>query len=329
MSRNYLIALAVAVLALGIVGFSALFTVQETQQALVLQFGEPIDVVKDPGMHFKLPLIQNVTYYEDRVLDFDAAREEVPTVDQKQVIIDAFARYRITDPLEFFKTVATEAVLRTRLNSIISSNMRKVVGGVLLTTVLTDRRTELMREIADRVNDEAKSFGIEVIDVRLKRVDLPDENSQAIFRRMQTQREQEARLFRAEGQRDARRIRADAEKQSRVIVAQARKQSEITRGEGDAEATRVYNEAYAQDPAFFDFFRSMQAISKGLNSETTRYVGPPEGDFFRYFQDLSGREVWRNTPSSGGAAGSTTGAAESDGATRLGGVPAVPTPVPD
>jgi membrane protease subunit HflC len=236
-------------------------------------------------LHFKLPLIQEVVYFDKRVLDFDARPEEVPTLDQKQMVVDAFARFVIVDPLKFYQTVNNEQGIQSRLATIISSNLRRVLGEVQMSRVLTEERASLMRNIRVSVNKEAAGFGVDVIDVRIRRVDLPEENSQAIFARMKTQREQEARRIRAEGGKEAQVVRAEADKQQRVIVAEARKRSEILRGEGDAQSTKVYAEAYGRDTEFFDFWRSMQALSRGLPGNTTALVGSPQGAFFRYFQD--------------------------------------------
>ncbi len=280
--------IAVLLIVIGFVGYSATFTVHQAEQALVLQFGDPRREVKDPGLHFKVPFVQDVRFFDKRVLDFDADAEEVPTRDQKQLVVDSFARYRIVNPLEFFKTVSNLQGMELRLANVINSNLRSVFGDVELARLLTAERADLMKVIASRVNEQSKSFGINVLDVRIKRVDLPQENSQAIFNRMQTQREQEARKIRAEGERDSRRIRADADKQRTIIVSNAQRQSEILRGEGEAEAQRIYNEAYKQDPKFFDFWASMQAMQEGLGSDNTRYVGPPDSDFFRFFGNMAG-----------------------------------------
>ncbi len=287
MPRLPLIA-GVLVVVLGIIGSLSVYTVHQAEQALVLQFGAPQRVVQDAGLHFKVPVFENVEKFDRRVLDFDAEAEEVPTRDQKQLVVDAFARYRIVDPLLFFQTVNNIFGMEQRLGNIINANLRAVFGDVTLATLLTPERANLMNVIAQRVNEEGKPFGINVIDVRIKRVDLPQENSQAIFSRMQTQREQEARKIRAEGEKEARRIRADADKQRTIIEADARKQREILRGEGDSEAQRIYNEAYGQDQEFFDFWVSMEALQQGLGGESTSYVGPPDGDFFRFFGDISG-----------------------------------------
>lgn len=288
MNRGMRLGAAIGALILLIIVSSALFTVEQAEQAIVLQFGEPIRPVDQPGLHVKLPLIQTVTYFDKRVLDFDAESQEIPTLDQKQLVVDAFARYRILNPLLFYQTVNNERGVEARLGSIINSALRSVLGDVPLLTVLTPERAALMRRTTEIANRESQGFGIKVLDVRIKRVDLPEENMQAIIRRMQTQRGQEARKIRAEGDKESRRIHADADMQERVILAEARKQAEITQGEGDAEAQRIYNAAYGKDQKFFDFWRSMQALTRGLPQGTTTYVGAPEGDFFRYFRSEIG-----------------------------------------
>ena len=299
----------IAALAL-ILALSSMFQVHQSQQALVIQFGDPLRRVDQPGLYFKLPLIQEVVYFDKRVLDFDARPEEVPTLDQKQLVVDAFARFVIVDPLKFFQTVNNEQGIQSRLATIISSNLRRVLGEVQMSRVLTEERASLMRNIRESVNKEAAGFGVDVIDVRIRRVDLPEENSQAIFARMKTQREQEARRIRAEGGKEAQVVRAEADKQQRVIVAEARRQSEILRGEGDAESTKVYAEAYGRDTEFFDFWRSMQALSRGLPGNTTALVGSPQGAFFRYFQD--GAQL---PPGPGGAPKPAAAQQASDGST--------------
>ena len=272
---------------IGITAFSSLFVIRENEQALILQFGNPQKQVDDAGLNFKTPFIQDVIYFDKRILDYDASAAEIPTLDQKQLVVDAFARYKIIDPLKFYQTVATESIAESQLNNIINSNLRDSFGKQLFTKLMTETRAKLMAEISKKVDTAMRSLGIEVIDVRIKRVDLPEENSQAIFRRMQTQREQEARRIRAEGDRKAREIRADADKQQRVIVAEAKKTSEILRGEGDAVATKLYNDAFGRDRDFFDFYRSLQAMRTGLIGDTTSYVGPPQGEFYRFFKGES------------------------------------------
>src|SRR4029077_11473121 len=226
---------------------------------------------------------------------------------QKQIIVSAFARFRIVDPLVFYQKVANEVGVQERLRPIISSNLRRALGDIPMAWILTSQRAEFMQEIARQVNIEAQTFGIKVIDVRIKRVDLPEENSQAIIRRMQSQREQEARKIRAEGQKEAQTLRAEADKQAVVIVADANRQSEILRGEGDALATQIYTAAYGRDPSFFDFYRSMQALTTALTGDSTSYVGPPDGDFFRYFLGSSKDMV--GAPTAGASAGAPASAA--------------------
>lgn len=284
MKRGTLI-LGIVIILLGVTLLSSVFVVREDQQALVLQFGDPKREVTKAGINFKIPFVQNVVYFDKRVLDFDASKAEVPTLDQKQLVVDAFARYRITDPLEFYKTVNNEAVAQGQLNNIINANLREIFGKASLARLLTAERAKLMTEITDLVDKGSRHLGLQVVDVRIKHVDLPEENSKAIFRRMQTQREQEARRIRAEGDRDARRIRADADKTQRVIIAEARKTSEIVRGKGDAKATELYNSAYGRDRDFFDFYRSLQAMRTGLDGKSTSYVGPPKGEFYRFFDN--------------------------------------------
>jgi membrane protease subunit HflC len=278
---------SILAIVIGITAFSSLFVIRENEQALILQFGNPQKQVDDAGLNFKTPFIQDVIYFDKRILDYDASAAEIPTLDQKQLVVDAFARYKIIDPLKFYQTVATESIAESQLNNIINSNLRDSFGKQLFTKLMTETRAKLMAEFSKKVDTAMRSLGIQVIDVRIKRVDLPEENSQAIFRRMQTQREQEARRIRAEGDRKAREIRADADKQQRVIVAEAKKTSEILRGEGDAIATKLYNDAFGRDRDFFDFYRSLQAMRTGLTGDTTSYVGPPQGEFYRFFKGES------------------------------------------
>ena len=283
MSRSNSI-IGIAVFIIGVILYSSIFVIREDEQALVLQFGDPRREVKEAGLNFKVPFIQDAVYFDKRVLDFDASAAEVPTLDQKQLVVDSFARYRIVDPLKFYQTVVFEANAEAQINNIISAALRDAFGQELFTRLMTEKRALLMVGVTKTVDLAARNLGIEVVDVRIKRVDLPEENSQAIFRRMQTQREQEARGIRAEGDKKAREIRADADKQQRVIVAEAKKTSEILRGEGDAVATKLYNQAFGNDRDFFDFYRSLQAMRKGLTGESTSYVGPPRGEFYRFFK---------------------------------------------
>lgn len=286
MNKIFLV-IGVVIIALGITAFSSVFVVHEATQALVVQFGNPQRVNREPGLQFKLPFVQDVIYFDKRVLDFDASAAEIPTLDQKQLVVDAYARFKIVDPLLYFQAVRDEVTAQSRLNKLIDASLREFFGGMPLAALLTTQRAELVHQIAANVKENALSFGIEVVDVRIKRVDLPEENSQAIFRRMQTQREQEARGIRAEGGKEAQRIRATADKQQRVIVAEAKKRAEILRGEGDANATKTYNEAFGQDREFFNFYQTMRSLNEGFIGEKTRYVGPPKGDLFRFFESDS------------------------------------------
>jgi membrane protease subunit HflC len=283
MNRNHLIGIGALALVVLIVAISAAFTVHQTQQALVLQFGNPKKTIRDPGLHWKLPFIQNVIYIDRRVLDFDADPEEVILGDQKRLVVDSFARYKIVDPLLFYQTVGTEAVLRGRINTILDASLRKVLGEVPLFTVLSEDRADLMNRIRDQANAEAQQFGIEIIDMRLKRTDLPAENSQAIYRRMQTERDREAKELRAQGAELAQRIRSRADRERRVIIAEAKKEADITRGEGDGDAVRIFAEALTQHPDFYSFYRSLQAYREAFGDDVTSFVLSPNSEFFRYF----------------------------------------------
>ena len=287
MSKKSIAALVIVVIGL-IVTASAAFTVRETEQVLVLRFGEVQRSISEPGLNFKVPFIDTARFFDKRVLDYDATVQEIPTADQKQLVVNAFARYRIVNQLDFYTTVGTEFNMEQRFDALINSALRRVLGEVQLSVVLTPERARLMEEFTRIVAAEAKDFGVEVVDVRIKRIDLPAENSKAIFDRMSTQREQEARLVRAEGDKESKRIRAEGDKRQRVIVAEAQREAEILRGEGDAEAQGLYNNAYGKNVEFFDFWRSMQAMQKGLSGDTTTYVGPPDSDFFRFFRDETG-----------------------------------------
>ncbi len=269
-----------------IITASSLFIVSEREQALVIQFGEVQREISSPGLHLKVPFIQSVMRFDKRVLDFDAKVQEVPTSEQEQVLVDTFARYQIVDPLKFFQSVGgTEFQVQARLTSIINSNVRQVLGRNSLKELLSNQRSGLMENIKDLVNDEAGSFGIKVVDVRIKRVDKPETNSKAIFGRMITQRQQLATKYRAEGEKEGQIIQSTAEKQARIILAEARKKAAVLRGEGDGEAERIYREAYGKDTEFFQFYRSMQAYRNSLNGNTTKYVGPTDGKFFEYFNE--------------------------------------------
>jgi modulator of FtsH protease HflC len=300
MTHRGLVAAVVAIAAAVILLFSSYYIVYPSEWTLVLQLGKPVRVAPDPdtqgalvpgagsGLYFKIPFVQNVVYLDKRVLNFDAPSEEVPTLDQIQVIVSAYARFQIVNPLLFYQTVNNEDGVQARLRPIISSNLRRALGDVPMATILTSHRADLMKQITQQVDMEARQFGIKVIDVRMKRVDLTPDNAEAIYKQMQTQRQQLATEYRAKGQADAVAMRADADKQQVIILANAHQQSDILRGQGDAEATSIYAEAYNKDPAFYDFFRSLLAMSTALTGETTTYIGPPGGDFFRYFLSRDG-----------------------------------------
>jgi membrane protease subunit HflC len=283
MNRNLLIGLGALAAVVLVLLLSALFTVHQTQQALVLQFGNPKRVIQDPGLHVKIPFIQNAVYLDRRVLDFDAESQEVILGDQKRLVVDAFARYRIVDPLRFYQAVGDEARLRGRIDTILDASLRKVLGEVPLFTVLSADRISLMNRIRESANTEAKQFGIDIVDVRIKRADLPAENSQAIYRRMQTEREREAKELRAQGAELAQRIRSRADRERRVIIAEAEREGEIIRGEGDAQAVAIFADAVGRDVDFFSFYRSMQAYREALGDDNTSFVLSPDSEFFRFF----------------------------------------------
>lgn len=272
-----------------VLGYSALFTVHQTEQALVLQFGEPIRVIKDPGLDFKLPFLQNVEFFDRRVLDFDPPAEEIIASDQKRLVVDTYTRFRITNPLRFYQTVGNELGIRARLGALVSGSLRRVVGNVTLASLLSAQRAQIMEDIRNQVNQETQAFGIEVVDVRIRHADLPEENSQAIYARMQSERQREAKQARAQGAEIAQGIRARADRDKVIILAEAQKQSQITRGEGDSESVRLYGEAYGKDPDFFAFYRSMQAYRDALGNGDTTMLLAPNSDFLRYFNDMTGK----------------------------------------
>ena len=283
MNQRVLIGLGVVVAATLFLLFNALFTVHQTRQALILQFGNPVRVIDEPGLNIKVPFIQQVEFFERRVLDFDAGSVELVLGDQRRLVVDAFARYRITDPLRFRQSVGNEVAFRGRLEPITFSALRSVLGEMSLFTILSEERSQLMERIATEANQALRQFGVEVVDVRIKRADLPQENQEAIFLRMQTEREREARELRAQGEEIAQRIRARADRERRVLIAEAQREAEQIRGRGDAVAISTFAEAFGQDPAFFGFYRSMQAYRSSLADEATSFVLAPDSDFFRFF----------------------------------------------
>ena len=268
---------------LGFVAYSALFVVQEINQAIVLQFGDPKKIITKPGLNYKIPFIQNVVYLDRRVLNLDNPPEEVIAADQKRLIVDAFARFKIVDPLKFYISVGNERVARSRLATIINSRIRSVLGTQELATLLSTDRAVHMGTIQNDVNTEAENFGITIVDVRIKRADLPQANSEAIFKRMQTEREREAKEFRAQGAEMAAKITSTADKEVTVILANANKQSEIMKGEGDGQRNRIFAEAFGRDPEFFSFYRAMQSYERALIGGDTSLILSPDSDFFKFF----------------------------------------------
>ena len=285
-----------------IVGYSSLFTVYQTQQALVVRLGKVVRVVDEPGLNVKLPFIDNVIDIDKRILDLEAPAQEVIASDQKRLVVDAFARYRIKDPLRFFQTLGSKPAADSQLNILLNSALRRVLGESTFIQVVRDERAELMARIRDLINHEAASYGIEVVDARIRRADLPEQNSQAVYQRMQTARQREAAEYRAQGLQQAQEIRSKADREVTVLVADATSKSEQIRGEGDATRNKIFADAFNKDPDFFSFYRSMQAYENGLKPNDTRLVLNPDSNFFRYFNDPSGKPVSPAPPDAAPAA---------------------------
>lgn len=262
----------------------SLFSVDQRQNGVVFQFGEAVRVIESPGLNIKIPFIQNVQFFDKRILDVKAEAKELTASDEKRVIVDAFAKFRIVNTVEFIKTVHNYQGAQLRLNRILESAMRTVIGKFPLNTLLTDKRANLMLQIRDLTYSEAKNFGIEVIDVRILKADLPPENSTAIYMRMQTDREKEANQIRAEGNEEAARIRSKADKESKIILANAYMDAQKNKGLGDAEAARLYNQAYSRDPEFFKFYASLNTYKASLSKENTQFVLSPDSEFFKYLR---------------------------------------------
>jgi len=281
--------IAVLVVAALVVGYSSLFAVYQTQQALVVRLGQPVRVVNEPGLHVKVPFIDSVIAIDKRILDLEAPPQEVIASDQKRLVVDAFARYRIQDPLRFYQTLGSITGANSQLSILLNSALRRVLGEVTFTHVVRDQRADLMARIQQLVDREAGAYGIQVVDVRIRRADLPEQNSQAVYQRMQTERQREAAEFRAQGAQRAQEIRSRADREVTVLVADAQSQSEQIRGEGDAKRNQIFADAFSQDPDFFTFYRSMQAYETGLKPADTRLVIKPDSSFFRYFNDPTGK----------------------------------------
>jgi membrane protease subunit HflC len=289
MNRSVVTVFAVILGLAALVAYLTLFTVSQTQQALVLEFGKPKRMINEPGLQYKIPFIQNVEFFDKRILDIDTASQEVIASDKKRLVVDAFARYRIIDPLLFFQTLRDERIASARIGAVLEASLRRVLGGSSFEAVVRDKREALMKTILGQVNQEATPFGVKIVDVRIKRVDLPEANMQAIYRRMQTERQREAAEFRAQGSQRSQEIRSRADRDVTVLLADATSKAEQIRGEGDGERNRIFADAFGKDPDFFSFYRSMQAYEAGLKSTDTRMVLRPDSEFFRYFVNPSGK----------------------------------------
>ena len=284
---KFLLPIVIAIFA---VAFFSIFIVKEVNQAIVLQFGDPKRIILKPGLNFKIPFIQNVVFLDKRILNLDTPPEEVIASDQKRLIVDAFARFQIVDPLKFYISVGNERVARSRLSTIINSRIRSVLGTQRLQTLLSADRTNQMSLIQDGVNNEAENFGIKIVDVRIKRADLPQANSEAIYKRMQTEREREAKEFRAKGAEMAAEITANADKEVTVILANAEKSSQILKGEGDGKRNKIFADAFGRDPEFFAFYRAMQAYEKALIGGETSLILSPDSEFFKFFGNIKQKQ---------------------------------------
>jgi modulator of FtsH protease HflC len=281
-------AVAVLLLIAVVIGYSTFFTVNQTKQALVVRLGQPVRVITEPGLNVKVPFIDSVIYVDKRILDIESPAQEVIASDQKRLVVDAFARYRIKDPLKFYQTVGENGA-NSQLAILLNSALRRVLGEATLTDVVRDVREQLMARVRTQLDREAQQFGIQVVDVRIRRADLPEQNSQAVYQRMQTERQREAAEFRAQGSQKSQEIRARADRDVTVLVAEANSQSETIRGQGDSERNRIFAEAYGPDPGFFSFYRSMQAYERSMQHGDTHLVLRPDSDFFRYFGDPAGK----------------------------------------
>lgn len=310
MRRSFFSGIGLVIIAvIAFIAYLSVFVVSQTEQALVLRFGDPVRVINAPpnlaataanttdsapGLYTKLPLIDNVVYFEKRILDLDSPPLEIIASDQKRLVVDAFARYKIVNPLLFFQSVGTVAGADSRLASFLNSAVRRVLGDASFIQLVRDERSTLMQRITDQVDREARGIGVELVDVKIRRADLPPENSAAIYQRMQTERQRQATEIRAQGEQASRRIRAEADRTATVIVAEANGESERLHGDGDAEVNRIFAQAFGKDPDFFAFYRSMIAYQNGLLPADTRLVITPDSEFFRFFNDPNGAS--RNVP---------------------------------
>jgi modulator of FtsH protease HflC len=283
------IAALFALFVIAIVGYSSMFTVAQTEQVLVVRLGEPIRVVTQPGLNFKAPFIDTVISIDKRILDLENPSQEVIASDQKRLVVDAFARYRIKNALRFYQSIGSIQAANIQLTTLLNASLRRVLGEVNFITVVRDEREALMARIREQLDKEADGYGIQVVDVRIRRADLPEQNSQAVYQRMQTERQREAAEFRAQGGQKAQEIRSRADREATVIVAEANSTAEQVRGTGDGERNRLFAEAYGKDPDFFAFYRSMTAYETGLRSNDTRFLLRPDSDFFKFFSNSSGK----------------------------------------
>jgi membrane protease subunit HflC len=279
----------VVLLVLIVVGYSSIFTVQQTEQALVVRLGAPVGApITDPGLHFKAPFIDTVISIDNRILDLENPAQEIIASDQKRLVVDAFARYRIKDALRFYQSVGSIPAANIQLTALLNAALRRVLGEVTFIQVVRDEREALMGRIRDQLDKQADAYGISVVDVRIRRADLPEQNSQAVYQRMQTERQREAAEFRAQGGQRAQEIRSKADREATVIVAEANSQADKIRGEGDGDRNRIFAEAYSKDPQFFAFYRAMMAYETGLKNTDTRFVLKPDSEFFRFFNSVNG-----------------------------------------
>src|SRR5213080_2978977 len=283
------IAVLIVLLVIIIIGYSSVFTVVQTEQVLVVRLGEPIRVVSEPGLNFKVPFIDTVISIDKRILDLENPSQEVIASDQKRLVVDAFARYRIKDALRFYQRIGSIQAANIQLTTLLNAALRRVLGEVTFINVVRDDREKLMQRIRDQLDHEADGYGIQVVDVRIRRADLPEQNSKAVYQRMQTERQREAAEFRAQGGQKAQEIRSNADREATVIIADANSTAEQTRGVGDAERNRLFADAYGKDPDFFAFYRSMSAYEQGLRANDTRFLLRPDSDFFRFFGSASGK----------------------------------------
>jgi len=283
-----IVALFVLLVAI-VVGYSSLFTVSETQQVLLVRLGEPVRVVTTPGLNFKVPFIDTVISIDKRILDLENPAQEVIASDQKRLVVDAFARYRIKDPLRFYQTLGSIQAANIQLTTLLNASLRRVLGEVTFINVVRDERDVLMNRIQKQLDRETASYGISVVDVRIRRADLPEQNSQAVYQRMQTERQREAAEFRAQGGQKAQEIRSKADREATVIIADANSQAEQVRGDGDGERNKLFAEAYGKDADFFAFYRSMTAYENSMKGNDTRFLLRPDSEFFRYFANPTGK----------------------------------------